>query len=358
VKMVDVTEADFPAVAALAKSNDLLLEDLTVENFPAMLKWLYFDTPSGTHLEFVAKEGEAVIAHYGALPFAFQLGGETQAGVVAGFASNLVIDKANRTGSLFFSLQNHFFREYPKKNLAFAYGLVTRDGVLEPHLRMGWKKLGEVPVFAKPINFNRVAATVVKNGLALALGKLPLTLAGWALTRQWLPSSRSITVEQVDRFDHSLAPVLESLAGRFKTMAVRTPEILNWRFKGLSTRTYSCFVAKRAGVVIGYMVLRKLQMKGLEAMALVDMAYDPADSASGRELMRACTREAIRGGADLVATILNPNSPFRGLLTRAGFLQTSESFKLVVHRPKSSTLQLDASSFPHWHLTWFDHDYV
>ncbi len=342
----------------MAKNNDLLLDDLNEQNFPAMLKWLYRDSPANVTLEFMAKQGDEVIAHYGALPFAFKLAGA--AGLIGGFASNLVIDKANRTGSLFFSLQSYFFREYPKKGFAFMYGLITRDGVLEPHLRMGWKKQGEVPVYARPVNLANVARAALTQPWLAEAASLPLKLAAplWNAGILWGTRGRLIKVERVDRFDDSIEPVLAKVAQRFPTIALRSPAILNWRFTGLSTREYQLFVARRSGQAVGYFVTRRLKMKGLDALALVDFAFDPDDIGAGRAVLRSCTQEAAKQKVDLVATILNPGSPFLPFLKRVGFLKTPETFKMVTHVPKTSAVKIDSSVFEQWHLTWFDHDYV
>lgn len=354
LKMSEVCEADLPSISDLAKRSDLLLEDLTEQNFPAMLKWLYFDPPSGAHFELMASQGGSALAHYGAVPFAFRFNGID---VTAGLASNLVVDKEARSGSLFFSLQNYFFREYPKKNFGFMYGLITRDGVLEPHLRMGWKKVGEVPVYARPVNLPRVAQAALENPLVSALAKWPLRVAQKVWNMPWR-RGRGVNVERAVKFDESIEPLLEAVSAPFHAVARRSAVILNWRFAGLEMRGYQIFIARKAGRPVGYLVLRRMKMKGLDALALVDFAFDPKDLRAGRAVLAACRQEAVRQGVDVIATTLNPHSPFLPFLRRAGFFKTPETFKLVVHTPKGSPLAFDSELFANWHLTWFDHDYV
>jgi L-amino acid N-acyltransferase YncA len=356
VKIRDARDEDHAEVARVAHAGDLLLGDLNASNFPAMLAWLYVNPPLKIRLQFVAEHEDAVVAHYGAVPFAYKLRGEA---CVAGFASNLVIDPAHRAGMLFLSLQSHLAREYRKKDFRFVYGLITRANVLEPHLRMGWKKLGVVPVYAKPFDFPAVAASVLKHRAARALAYGPLKVAQAVWHTDFSRPAKDVSVDEVTRFDADADPFLDAFMAAQQTTAVRSREILNWRFAGCPDRSYRIFLARKAGRVAGYVVTRRMALKHLDALALVDVAFDPADRAVGAALLRRCDREAQRARVDVAATIMNPSSPFMPYLKAAGYLKTPEAFTLVVHAPKGSTdPPFTHELFARWHLTWFEHDYV
>ena len=174
MKIRDAQDGDFAAIARMAQRSDLFVGELSEAGFPSMLAWLYVEAPSKIRLQFVAEHEEEVVAHYGAASIEYKLYDET---CVAGFASNLVIDPDHRAGMLFISLQSYLQREYQKKNFRFVYGLVTRANVLEPHLRTGWKKIGMVPVYAKPFDFPAVAASALRHPLSRALAFAPLKAA-------------------------------------------------------------------------------------------------------------------------------------------------------------------------------------
>lgn len=356
MKIRDAREDDHAAVARVADASDLLLGDLNARNFPSMLAWLYVHPPLDLRLQFVAEHEDAVVAHYGAVPFAYKLRGEP---CVAGFASNLVIDREHRAGMLFLSLQSHLAREYPRKNVRFVYGLITRANVLEPHLRMGWKKLGTLPVYAKPFDFPAVAGSAIKHRAlrALAYGPLKLAQAVWHTDLRRDPAD--VSIEEAARFGADADAFLETFMALQETTAVRSREVLNWRFAGNPDREYRILVARKAGRVAGYVVTRRLALKHLDALALVDFAFDPADRAVGAALLRRCDREARRARVDVAAAIVNPSSPFEPFLRAAGYFKTPEAFTLVVHAPKGTTdPPFTHELFAGWHLTWFEHDYV
>lgn len=357
MKIRDATDADLAAIARVANDSELLTGDLDEASFPAMLSWLYAGAPPGVRVQFVAEHDERIVAHYGAMPVRYRLLGED---CVAGFASNLVIDREHRAGMLFLSLQSHLHRQAREKRFRFVYGLITRANVLEPHLRMGWKKIGTAPVYAKPFDFPAAAASVIRAPALRAAARLPLKAAEALWRARWsLARTPGVTVEEADGFGADADAFLAAFTARWEIGAVRDRTILNWRFRGCPGRAYRIFVARRDGRFAGYAVTRVMSLKHLRGLVLVDVAFDPADRGAGAALLARCDREAMRARADVAAALVNPSSPVLPHLRRFGYLKTPEAFTLVVRAAKDAPEPAFGEAlFPRWHLTWFDHDYV
>lgn len=352
-------EADAPAIAQLALENDLLLDGLTPAIFERMLRWLYEESPPGVRIQFLADEGGVPIAHYGALPLRYRVYGEVW---LAGFGSNLVIARDKRAGMTFYAIQGHLKKVCRAKGLRFSYGLVTRDGVLEPHRRAGWKLMGAIPVYAKPINIARAVRTRVRNAVLSRILAPPLycidaLLKAFDALKASLLRNDTIATKESD-FSGVSGEALEALAAPFRVAAVRDAATLRWRFLTNRDRRYEIFIARRAGTVVGYAVARHMLMRGHSALALVDVAFDPSDRRAGAVLVAACTAEARHRKVDLIATILNPSSPLLPTLRRNGYIRTPEKFSLVVQALGPSEGGVLAGAFKDWHITWFDHDYV
>jgi hypothetical protein len=169
------------------------------------------------------------------------------------------------------------------------------------------------------------------------------------LVRPALP--RNIEVRQIPAFDATWDDFLARATSRFAIVSTRTSEILNWRFAQYPQRGYRIFAAIQDGRPLGYAVVRRMKMKRYDVLALVDILFE---SEAGRALVRKTLDEAGKARVDFCACMINPVSPLAGMLKRNLFLKTPESFTLIVHQPKDSSLKLAGD----WHLTWFDHDFV
>jgi len=214
--IVDVKDCDIDAIANLAEKNDLLLEGLTPPMFSKMLRWLHSSSEVGRRVQILARAAGDVIAHYGGGPFSMKWHEKKISTVLA---SNLVIDKEYRRQSPFFSLQKQFFGSYREKGYSFAYGVITREGVLNPHLRMGWKSLGVLDVYVRPISLNSIFRKMVNKSPIPNLFKFPLMLMQNIWDAIFSFQKNGLNVIEVNSFDDSMAIMLKDWMEKKKICA-------------------------------------------------------------------------------------------------------------------------------------------
>ncbi len=352
-------EQDLPNIARLADENALLIPPLDQAAFVRMLRWLHVDSETAAQgaprLQFVYDEGGQVLAHFGAIPFRFKFN-ERQ--LLAGFAANIVIDETIRKKALFFPLQKHFVGLLEPLGYDFAYGLMTRPLVLKPHLAVGWKKIGELKVFARPISAGQIVGKLFpKLGMhrILDYAGRPFQFIFDCLT---VKGRNRIQVGEVKRFDETFEPFLSTWTQQQQVAASRSVDILNWRFLGFAERNYKITVARRNGEICGYVVTRKMPMQQFETLAIVDLLALDDDNDTISALLNAAAELAATERVDLLTTAFAEHYQFCPLLRRKGFIATREKFTLVTRAPKGSDLELDANIFKHWFINWFDHDFV
>jgi hypothetical protein len=347
---------DFPALFELCRRNGFLYDGVGEEAFHRLFRWLYLDCPAATGYELAATAADGqVVAHYGLTPLRFSGRGDP---LVAALASNLVIDEAHRNGMLFFQLQGRVLREYASAGIDFVYGLVTRPLVLEAHLRTGYRRIGTVPVLARPYRLRSVAEA------ALAGSRLrhttPLLALAQPLARlSWRSRPRDLEVVSIREFDAATSRALEgALGSRAERWAARDTETLNWRFFGAHGRDYRVFLVRDARAVLGYVALRTMPMKGLTALAVVDVVCQAGRGDALNALMHEVHRQALGGDVDLACVALGSGSDYAAAFRRSGFLRTGDSFTLIANTPRGRPPAVTPESFERWHVSWYDHDVV
>jgi hypothetical protein len=303
----------------------------------------------------VYEENQRILAHFGAIPFAMKFGDQR---LLSCFAANIVIDESARKKALFFPLQKHFVGLLGSLGYDFSYGLMTRPPVLKPHLAVGWKKIGELKVFARPVAAGRIVSKLFpKLGFQKTLDYLSRPFQ-WLFDACTVKGPHHVELSEVERFDASFEDFLSQWTSSQDITAVRSVEVLNWRFCGFTERNYKITVARRAGQVCGYMVTRVMPMQQFLTLAIVDLVAMDSDREAVSTLLDASAAIARQAKVDMLTTAFTEHYPFRSQLRRKGFIETSEKFTLVTRVPKASTLELDASIFKRWFINWFDHDFV
>lgn len=298
---------------------------------------------------------ERIVAHYAVLPFKFIKQGITLWG---GLPCKLVVAEDFRKTLLFCDLELALMKQYKSAGLDFFYApAVTKARILTGHLALGFRSLGVAPVYARPYQLHRLVAHFIRNK-ALCVVLQPLVwLLNQLLRLNWRKCGK-VEVIETDRFDPGMDSCLEKLQHQFDVYALRTSEILNWRFAEFPHRDYKILVAKDGNDMLGYAVLRFMRMFEFDVLAIVDILYPSERRDVGDALFSKIHDLALETKADMAVCLLNPNSPFLPILKRQGFLKTPEGFSLIVHEPEGGNIKFAPGSFKKWHLTWFDHDYV
>ncbi len=350
------TEEDLRGIAALQTD---MAEDLWMppQKFADVLRWLDWENPPGVHKVLVGESPlSGIVAHIGLVPFSFKEGGRRLNGALP---CQLVVGKEFRHSLLFIMLMRRLFREYAAAGVDFLYvPAITGSRILKAHLGLGFRALGELLIYARPLRVGKLADYYLKNRFLRLIAAPFLRLAEGALALNLRRDDNSLVVEEIERFTEESAAFLQVMNARFPKIAERTPEILNWRFVNFPWREYRLVVARRGREMQGYIALRKMPMQGFETLAIVDLLYPPENPGIGQALLDQAFTIALKEGVELISCLINPHSEMLPLLKRNLYLRTPQSFTLIVHEPGGKEQRLTGQTFVGWHLTWFDHDYV
>ena len=350
------TRDDLPKIWDLCKSHDFTEEGITEENFKEFVNSLYFENPLSKHYQIVVEEGNQIIGHEGVIPFSYRFYGKD---LNLGFGSNLIVHEKFRSMLAFLQMQNYFFKNYSKLGIDFTYGLVTRKDVLAIHLKTGYKKIVDIPVYAKPLKVKKILNRFLKNSLLKSLFAPFLFIPDFLISLSLgFAVSSKILVKEEEVFKPEWDPVIKKHTDLFSVAGVRNSKILNWRFKNLSYRKYYVFSAYNNGEYCGYIVLRQMNMQEFSSLAIVDLLCDYRETKVFDALMYKTHQLAKQLKVDLVSTISNPNSNFLSLFQKKGFWKTPEYFTLVADQPKDSPIVFPQNLGKDWHINWFDHDYI
>jgi GNAT superfamily N-acetyltransferase len=124
----------------------------------------------------------------------------------------------------------------------------------------------------------------------------------------------------------------------------RTAEFLSWRFFENPHWKYRVTGVRDAA----YLVTRRTTLKGLDTLAVVDVAWREKHAA--RRLLRDAIAHARAERCTLVAALSSRRHPAFGMLLREGFLPGPHWFRLLVH-PREQAARP-------WRVMWADTDHL
>lgn len=353
-----IREANQDDISGIARLRHAIKEFRSVETGEYVSFWnsLIRSNPCLIQEVLVAVNEQCeIVAHYAMVPFKFLKDGEL---LLGGFLCQLMVHEEYRQELIFPRMELKFLKDYKDLGFNFVFSLGNREKVVNAHLSFGFCKIGDLPVYAKPYKLVDIAHRSIKSNILNAV-----LSPGFYITEKFLrlkrPSGKGeLAVTEISGFDSSIDQLLTDVQRHFSYCAIRNSTILNWRFAGSPTVKYRILVSKKEGNIIGYVVLRHMEMNRFDVLAIVDILFSPDRIDVGKALLNAVHKIALQLNVEMSACLLNQYDPLCPVLQKCGYFKTPEKFSLFVHEPKGTRPHFSEASFDKWHLTWFDNDAV
>ncbi len=298
---------------------------------------------------------DEIVAHYAMVPFKFLKDGEL---LIGGFLCQLMVHENYRQELIFPKMELKFLKDYKNLGFNFAFSLGNRKKVVKAHLSFGFSKIGELPVYAKPYKLAGIARSRIKSNILNAVMMPGLFIAEKLIRLIRTSGKENLAATEIAKFDSSIDQFLSEVQRHFPYSALRNSTILNWRFAGSPAVKYRILVTKEQENIIGYVVLRRMEMNRFDVLAIVDILFSPDRIDAGKALIDAVHKIAVQLDVEMSACLLNPYDPLCPILKKCGYFKTPETFSLFVHEPKGTRPHFKGDTFDKWHLTWFDNDAV
>jgi predicted N-acetyltransferase YhbS len=346
---------DMPAIIRL-RHQIKEFRPITTEEYASFWRSLITSNPCLIQQVLVAvNEQGDIVAHYAMVPFRFLKEGDV---LIGGFLCQLMVHEEYRKELIFPRMELKFLKDYKKLGFNFAFSMGNREKVVKAHLSFGFCKIGELPVYAKPYKLGGIVRRRLKNNVLYAAIAPGIFITETLLRLRRTSDKRDLPTSEISEFDPGIDRFLEVVQRRFPYSAIRNSTILKWRFEGSPAVKYRILVTKEEGEIIGYAVLRRMEMNRFDVLAIVDILFSPERFDAGKSLLNAVHKMAVQSNVEMSACLLNSYDPLCPVLKKSGYFKTPETFSLFVHEPKGARPLFSEDTFDKWHLTWFDNDAV
>jgi GNAT superfamily N-acetyltransferase len=210
----------------------------------------------------------------------------------------------------------------------------------------------------------RSTAGFLKFGMTSA-GTLPFwvrpAIPGWGAVFRLLRPAKGFTIERRPAFDGAVDDLFEAdLPERIRYWGRRTSRLLNWRYVAHPGATYEIRYLLNAGRFAGFLVTRRMRIKGLRSLVICDFWVPEALPG----LLRAGVDDAMRAARPLhvvIAVGCGRGAPGRGALQRAGFILCPpvllpQPVAVIGGGIGAPPNRVELPSTGEWHLTPYDWD--
>jgi len=299
--------------------------------------------PAGGPPVWVAREGPAIVGHYGTIPVRLRAHGTE---VDASWGADVMVAPERRREGIAEKLFSTW-----DATVGASLGLGPDEGSSRLFAKLRWPSLGAVPCLVKPLTrraFRRSNWPMPVNRLVSAITLPVVKVVGRArpVRGELLP---------VRKFDASLTALWERAAPSLAFAVRRDARYLQWRYISPPHVRYSVVVLRRDGAAGGYAVYRHVREPRARVTLLVDYLTDPADRVGFQALLRYVDREARSADSDKIRCYCL-HKGFRAVLKRSGYFQVRSRLQLVAKINDVAVPRQFYQDTSAWHVTIGDSD--
>ena len=165
---------------------------------------------------------------------------------------------------------------------------------------------------------------------------------------------KSTSIVELDRFGPEIDELWERTRGDYPVIFPRDAQFLNWRFVDCPEPNYRCFVARRGGRAVGYVVLRRAEPVELPQGIVADLYASRSDLETLDDLVG---HSLAFFGKDVAAVECGTSvAEFEAVLRKHGFFRTWTHDPTCICRD-SSLRERIAQLRNNWFLSKGDHDW-
>jgi GNAT superfamily N-acetyltransferase len=319
---------------------------------PEFWKWEFMEGPDGKALIYIVEEGGRVIGHFADIPRRFSINGEAVLGTLS---LDLMVHPDYRRKGFFEEMGRFAVRRVKAENGLFLMAYPIRKETINGLIKIGWKKVVELPILVYPIRFQGIVDRYLHfQPLSLLLG----TVAGvfhFLLFQHKVrvKKGKGIDIDLIDQIDDEFDRFWHRASSLSTIVGVRDRLFLNWRYLHHPTRTYSIYRAMNRGRMEGYIVLRKVDLLDFNSAVIVDLLA--LDESALLALVEKGIEHSQEERADLLGFMVPKTHPYYQSLIRRGFLPSLKVFQFMVYPTIEGKGLLNSEK---WYVNWGDTDVI
>lgn len=305
--------------------------------------------------EFIASDENDIIGYYAAIPYQYNYNGEV---LNAAMVCDVMTGVKARGKGVFTKLGIYSTNEFAKNGFDFTTGYPIRDEVIPGHIKAGWEKYFELPLYGRFIKFNTYLS---KKKLGYLAPFLNVIFSFYSS----LLSFFSYTNNKNLKVEITTSESLESIVGlsefykkweKETTISlIKDLDFLKWRL-GAPQKKYHILTLSDKKAIVGVLIAREVDKEGVPCMGIVELALLEGYHNNANFLINEIVRFSKKQGAELLLVMMSRTWFKKYKLSFSSFLMTPFKFYLIIKQLNPSINAKVMKQEENWHLMWIDSD--
>ncbi len=318
---------------------------------PRFWGWEFLGGPDGQGWIYVVEDESKIVGHFADIPRSFSVQGESILGTLS---LDLMVHPDYWRRGIFEALGRYGIERVRKENGRFLIAFPIRQETIHGLKKIGWKEVVKLPVLVYPIRFSGIINRYLHFPLlSLLAGGVVRFLYALCYRLKRRNGVEKIEIEEMGSLDDQFDHFWQKALSLYPIIGVRNRNYLTWRYLQHPTRTYTIYRAKKSGEMMGYIVLRKVELLKFNSAVIVDLLA--LDQVTLTALTERGIQHSRHKGTDLLAFMVPQGHPYDRILRKRGFLPSPKTFQFMVYFHSKREI---FNSPEKWYVNWGDTDVI
>lgn len=305
--------------------------------------------------EYCAKEGEDIIGYYAAIPYYYTFQGKT---LRTGMVCDVMTGVKARGKGVFTKLGLYSTNEMKNRGFDLTTGYPIRPEVIPGHLKVGWKKTIELPLFGRFIRFDSFLKNKKLGILApfinLVYSSLIYIYGAVTLPKKGKFATTIYTSDEIDKIG-GLFAFYEKWQSEIPIALSKDNFFIKWRL-GAPGQKYYLLVLRENSNIIGVLVAREVTKENVPCMGVLDIAFLNGYHHKANILLHELIRLSTSKKRELVLVMISNFWARVYGLKKSLFLKTPFKFFLITKNLSGAITENEIMKESNWHVMWIDSD--
>ena len=292
---------------------------------PDYYVWKYGMNYCGKSIVWIAEDNSQIVGIFGVVPRFMWIDGNEY---LSGERVDAFIRPDYHGKGLFKQLVARVFADCDKAGIVFLFGSPNKNTCPIWVKKYDFRIIFEYRSLVRPLHFNSIVFHRIPNKIVSVLIGTPLSVIYGLLFRGGFRNG-SITLEKITRPDGRLDEVWEENRNRYVFSLVKTRDYLNYRYMA-NPEGYDFYLVKKSRRLIGYVVIKLNEIKGLTFAHIVDLAIPPDSHKDFDHTIYCIVQLMQRRKVDFISSWAIPKSPVFRMYRKYGFVPRRKKFWFVM----------------------------
>lgn len=315
--------------------------------------WKFHSFPdSPLSYEYSAYHENKMVGYYAALPYHYIINGQE---MICGMVCDVMTHSSMRGKGVFTKIGRYATDDLRNKGLCFTSGYPIRPEVIPGHVKVGWEKLFQMPLYIKILKVDSIFSKLHISFLSFLINPAIKILSLYKLS--CVKGKYSCDTYGVSEIDDIVGydEFFSEWSSKQPHFLIKNRSFLKWRLSA-PAKDYLIICIRKENMIVAVAIITFADVKGVPSIGILDLMILDGHYSAIKYIFREMEKLSVENRSEAIIGMFCKHWANKYYLLKYGMIRTNVIFTLILKQLDSTIDFISLKDEKKWNLTWIDSD--